>query len=355
MKRKARPFTSEEEDNKEEEEEEQDWEPHLNSIKGKNHLRSLYPLNKKKANQYKELIQLRKKITTLPDLKRQQIYQDNGLELLCRSKSNEISKICWRKCGIYFLSCLHELHTILFDHFVKELQFQNVNKTRMISFYKGFLQRNNDDNLNLNLKNLFEIAIACLKWFNIVLQLHSLPNIKKHLKFVFFDLWFIDLYQGQNLEFVSSESNINNNKKNNKKEEKKKIILSGILKDRAVLHSGSTTTRNSCTSFLNIDINGKLFKLNKYKKSIHFHYFGILYSLNPNTEPVFFNLKVKSIPNTQDVLNEFMRDDIFFQDIITDGIEKQLYIYLPQQFPFDLCRLITEYLRSIFYTQQKKR
>ena len=354
--------------NKEEESNERDWEFHLTSIEPKNHFPSLYVLKDNEKKEYEDLMKLRKKIEILPFHYRQIIYLEKGLELFTESKSNQLSQINWKNCGNYFLTCLSKLNPLLLEIFMRKSQFHHLCKSRIISFYKycccscasshPFFQKQ------------FETAIASVKWYHIIQQPLSFLKQVNYLQYLLFDLWFLHLYQGKTLEFFLVDKNEVDQKKKTKNKQKKNKdnqatkIQTGILTERDSelfdevckrKYSGKKRPLYANNgSRLCIHLNEMDGDLLLENKEVHPppYVFGILYpSFNHNNDLIkkeFFHLNVKSIPNTQNVLNEFFKNDIFFQDLVTKGLDKELYSIL-KEFPCEICLLITQYLRSIYY------
>ena len=170
--------------------------------------------------------------------------------------------------------------------------------------------------------------------------------MNKALNYLLFDIWFIFLYQNHNVNFFDSEL------------ETKKHISSGIVKRRDLTYTSlQSFLHKTRPSGLCIEIDqGEEYYMNISIVSTPTkdspHAFGIRSKKENNSEFLF--LTIPSIPNTQHVLNEFFQNDIFFQDLITEGLNKKLYRLL-KQFPFEVCLLITQYLRSIFYKEQKQK
>lgn len=220
---------------KNKESKERDYESQLNSIEPENHFPSLYEVEDYQKREYEKLMKLREKIQFLLPCYRQIIYEEKGLELLCESKSNQLSQINWKNCGNYFFSCLSKLDPILFENFMKESKFHNLCKTRIISFYK-YTQKNSP-----LFQKHFEIAIACIKWYNLIQQSVFFSRVQNYLEYVLFDLWFLRLYQGKKLTFIADspitkiikiEGKKKKNKKNQKQKQKPPRMLHGILISR---------------------------------------------------------------------------------------------------------------------------
>ena len=322
----------------------------MDSIRPKNKFRSLVLLNKEQKKDFKHLMQLRQKVKCLPLLYREIIYNEKGLELINESKCNPLYQINWRNCSNYFFTCVSNINRNFFENFMKESKFQNLSKLRIISFHKKQQSE----------KKQFDRVIASVKWYNIIIQLDSsLTRIENYLKYLFFDLWFFRLYQEKNLEFTENspsdisenENEIHNTDDDNKKS---RFVVSGILKRRDHGLYLERCKRNDffyfpTTSRLFVKIDNVDFSLQHKQLTLPCYLFGIYYFYNQENNGRFLQLNVKSIPNTQQVLNEFFKNDIFYQDLITEGLEKQLYAQI-KQFPSDICLLITQYLRSIFFT-----
>ena len=365
---------------KNKESKERDYESQLNSIQPENHFPSLYVVEDYQKREYEKLIKLREKIQFLLPCYRQIIYEEKGLELLSESKSNQLSQINWKNGGNYFCACLSKLDPILFENFMKESQFHHLCKTRIISFYK-YTQKNS--HRYPLFQKQFEIAIACIKWYNFIQQSVFFSRVQNYLEYVLFDLWFLRLYQGKKLTFIADSPIIKikiegKNKKNNKNQKQKQQppkILHGILRSRdcelfneicKLKYHRKTPFSANQASRLCIQINNDdekkdtvdLLLLLENKKFCPPPYeFGISYPFNDdenkgkqrnNNNKEFFHLNVESIPNTQNILNECFKTDVFFEDLRTEGLDKELYIIL-KEFPCEICLLITQYLRSIFY------
>lgn len=329
---------------------EKEWECYLDGIKPNNHLPSLYSLNDSEQEKYKELIKLRNEIRSLSPTYRLIFYEEKGLELLTLSKCNQLSQIDWRTCSNYFFTCLTILEPILFQNFMKESKFQNLSKNRINIFYKLiYYSCNNNNNDNNNKKCLkikqqqqFEIAIACVKWYSTITQLSSYAQIEQYVKYLFFDIWFIHLYRSSKVDFFHSET--------------KKHLLSGIIKHHDPICKSSILKYEKTLfdkSGLCIEIDEDYYYMRilpwfATSEETHQYSFGIY-----TKEVEFICFTIPSIPNTQKVLNEFFKNDIFFQDLMTTELERKLYTLL-KELPREICFLIVQYLRSIFFQVKKQ-
>ena len=326
-------------------------ELYLDSIPAKNHLPSLYSGTETEKNQYNEFRELKKKIKILPYFYRKVIYEEKRLKLFCKSKRNEISQIDWINCCEYFLLCLSEINPNLYKSFTHLYKWEYISTTHIISCY-GRL--NKTSKKSKNKKTGLERGIACVKWYNIIQQLNkSLSEIKKCLDHMFFDLWFIQVVKGKILDFVFVKNNFTTYK------------ISGILTTSKTEYIETPDikqffgqTHIQSDSQLSFIINNRdvvPFRCREpWCNSTNDSYsFGLYYPFPSKTTPDlgFYLLNINFIPNTQDVLTFFFKNDLFFQDLITEGVDKELYNVL-NQFPISLCELITQYLKSIFYTFQ---
>ena len=258
-------------------------------------------------------------------------------------KWNQLSQINWKNCGNYFFTCLSKLDLHLFENFMTHSNFQHLWKSRIISFYKKICTLGNNKK-----QEQFETAIACVKWYSMIIQSRDLYQIESYLQFLFFDLWLVHLYQGKNLEFVNVDSQHNTaNKKNNRKRQQ---IISGVLQGRDgdfYLKSCKNKFRERIWndgSRLCIQVDNVDYLLQNKNLNPPF-VFGIFYNDEINQKE-FWHLNVPSIPNTEIILDEFFVHDMFYQDLITEGLNQKLYILL-NQFPHEICLLITQYLRSM--------